>query len=106
MLFPEARHAVELARADVPVWSDGFDIAGSRAQARPAAAQERREDVAEVSDVDAGGVPCRLYTPTSPVPGVVVHLHGGGFVFHDVDVHDAGARRLANRAGMRVLSVD
>jgi acetyl esterase len=35
-----------------------------------------------------------------------VHLHGGGFVFHDVDVHDASARRLANRSGMAVLSVD
>src|SRR4051812_24470558 len=106
MLFPEARRAVELAAADVPIWSDGFDIAGSRARARAAAAEEQREDVAEVADVDAGGVPCRLYTPVAPLPGVVVHLHGGGFVFHDVDVHDPGARRLANRTGMRVLSVD
>ena len=35
-----------------------------------------------------------------------MHLHGGGFVFHDVDVHDPSARRLANRSGMAVLSVD
>ena len=35
-----------------------------------------------------------------------MHLHGGGFVFHDVDVHDRPCRRLANRLGMAVLSVD
>jgi acetyl esterase len=35
-----------------------------------------------------------------------VHLHGGGFVFNDIDVHDATARRVANRTGMAVLSVD
>jgi acetyl esterase len=106
VLYPESRRALEAAAADVPVWSDGFDVEASRAQARAAAAAEPREEVAEVRDVDAGGVPCRLYTPAAPVPGLVVHLHGGGFVFHDVDVHDAGARRLANRTGMRVLSVD
>ena len=42
----------------------------------------------------------------TPDGGVVVHLHGGGFVFHDLDVHDASARRLANRTGLAVLSVD
>ena len=30
----------------------------------------------------------------------VVHVHGGGFVYNDIDVHDAAARRLANRAGL------
>ena len=43
---------------------------------------------------------------TTVEPGVVVHVHGGGFVFHDIDVHDALARRLANRSRLRVLSVD
>ncbi len=57
-------------------------------------------------DLDADGVPVRLYRPSGAEAGVVVHLHGGGFVFHDVDVHDPGARRLANRTGRSVLSVD
>ena len=35
-----------------------------------------------------------------------MHVHGGGFVFHDVEVHDRPCRRLANRLGMAVLSVD
>lgn len=106
MLFPEARRAVELAAGDVPVWTDGYDVEAARAQARVAALAETREDVAEVRDLDAEGVPCRLYVPAGAAPGLVVHLHGGGFVFHDLEVHDAAARRLANRAGLAVLSVD
>ena len=105
-LYPEARAAVEAAAADTPVWTDGYDIAAARAANRAAALAEPREHVAEVADHDADGVPVRLYKPEGARPGVVVHLHGGGFVFHDVDVHDAGARRLANRTGLAVLSVD
>jgi acetyl esterase len=44
--------------------------------------------------------------PVGARPGLVLHLHGGGFVFHDIDVHDAPCRSLANRSGLRVLSVD
>lgn len=106
MLFPEARRAVEAAAADIPVWTDGYDVQAARADARAAAAAEPREDVAEVTEVDADGVPARLYTPAGGAGGVIVHAHGGGFVFHDVEVHDPAARRLANRTGMRVLSVD
>lgn len=106
MLYPEALRAVEAAAGETPVWADGFDIAASRAQAREAAAAEPREDVAEVTDVDADGVPARLYRPERAAAGVVLHLHGGGFVFNDVDVHDPGARRLANRSGLSVLSID
>jgi acetyl esterase/lipase len=36
----------------------------------------------------------------------MVFLHGGGFVFGDLDTHDAQARRLANRTGLSVLAVD
>ncbi len=105
-LVPEARAAVALAAAETPVWTEGYDVPAARAANRAAALAEEREDVAHVSDHDADGVPVRLYRPDGARPGVVVHLHGGGFVFHDVDVHDAGCRRLANRTGLSVLSVD
>ncbi|MCR6033424.1 alpha/beta hydrolase fold domain-containing protein [Nocardioides sp. zg-579] len=105
MLFPESRRALEQP-AGPPVWSAEHDLAAERAAARAAALAEPREEVAEVRDVDADGVPCRLYRPAGARPGVVVHLHGGGFVFHDVEVHDPAARRLANRTGLSVLSVD
>ncbi len=108
MLFPESERAVAATAANPPVWSDGFDIDTARAEARALAAAEAREAVAEVRDLDADGVRCRLYRPDQALPGggVVVHLHGGGFVFHDIDVHDGPARCLANRCGLAVLSVD
>ncbi|MDO9454996.1 alpha/beta hydrolase [Nocardioides sp.] len=106
MLFPDARAAVEAAAGDTPVHTAGYDVPAARAAARALAATLPREDVADVVDVEAGGVPCRLFRPADAAPGVVVHVHGGGFVFHDVEVHDAPARRLANRVGVAVLSVD
>ncbi|MGY2704414.1 alpha/beta hydrolase [Nocardioides sp. HB32] len=106
MLFPESRRALDAAAGETPVWTDGYDVAGAREQAQAAAAQEPREEIAEVADVDADGVPARLYTPAGAGAGGIVHVHGGGFVFKDVEVHDAAARRLANRSGLRVLSVD
>jgi acetyl esterase len=105
-LFPVARAAVEAAAQEIPVWTAGYDIAAARAANRAFALQEQPEDVAEVVDLDADGVRVRLFRPEGADPGVLVHLHGGGFVFHDVDVHDRPCRRLANRLGMAVLSVD
>lgn len=105
MLYPQSRAAIEAAAAEPDVGSPGFDLAATRERQRALAAQEPREPVAEVRDVDADGVPCRAYRPDG-ARGVVVHLHGGGFALNDVDVHDAAARRLANRSGAAVLSVD
>lgn len=106
MLSPEARRAVEQAAAEPKVFEPGFDVAAARREAREVAARQPREDVAEVRDLDADGVRCRLYRPAGARPGLVLHAHGGGFVFNDVDVHDAVVRRLANRARRAVLSVD
>jgi acetyl esterase len=104
MLFPQARKAVEDADGDPKVWETDIDEA--RRAAREEAADAPREEVAEVVDLDADGVPCRLYRPEGARPGLLVHLHGGGFVFHDVEVHDPAARRVANRCRTAVLSVD
>jgi acetyl esterase len=106
MLYPEARAAVEAASADLPMWSEGFDVAAARDANRAFALLEQPEDVGEVVDLDADGVRVRLFRPDGADPGLVVHVHGGGFVFHDVDVHDRPCRRLANRLRMAVLSVD
>jgi len=106
VLFPESRAVVAAAAADTPVWTEGYDIASARKANRAAALLEQPEDVAEVSDLDADGVRVRLFRPEAARPGLVVHVHGGGFVFHDVEVHDRPCRRFANRLGMAVLSVD
>ena len=56
-----------------------------------------------------GDRPGRLYTPSGDLAdptGLLVFFHGGGFVFGDLDSHDAPCRFLAERAGVRVLAVD
>jgi acetyl esterase len=110
VLHPQARHAVELWAQGPQVTDPGFGADGVallRAQAREAAAAELREPVARTEDLDADGVRCRLHVPAAgEPPGVLVFLHGGGFVFGDLDTHDGQARRLANRTGLAVLSVD
>ncbi len=104
-LHPQARRAVERDAAALPVTDPRFDIDSAREQQRLVAQADVRESLAEVRDVDAGGVPARLYLPTG-YDAVVLHAHGGGFVFNDVEVHDAAVRRFARIAGSAVLSVD
>lgn len=106
MLFPEARRAVESYESAPHVTDPDFSVEAERARARTEALAADREDVERVQDVDANGVACRVYVPANASPGVIVHLHGGGFVFNDVEVHDPSCRRLANRTSMAVLSVD
>ena len=72
---------------------------------RADAAAEVKELVARVEDVDAGGVPARLYVPTG-APGAVLYLHGGGFALGDLVSHDGIARRLSVRTGWAVLMPD
>lgn len=60
-----------------------------------------------VADVDAGGVPARLYRDADDrrVP-VVLYAHGGGWVMGSPDTHDGLCRQLAAVSGWAVLSVD
>jgi acetyl esterase len=74
---------------------------------------EQGEEVERVDDrlipgLD-GDIPARVYTPHAAVGeahGVLVWLHGGGWVIGDLDTADATCRALANRAGCVVVSVD
>ncbi len=59
-----------------------------------------------VVDVDAGGVPARLYRDgTAPAP-VILYAHGGGWVMGDLDTHDGLCRHLVAASGWAVLAVD
>ena len=57
-----------------------------------------------VVDVDADGVPCRLYAKSFGAP-VFVYLHGGGWCYGSIETVDRFCRRVADRSGCAVLSV-
>jgi len=61
--------------------------------------------LAQVADVDAGGVPCRWYASDSH-EFLMLFAHGGGWVMGDLDTHDALCRHLAAATGAAVLAVD
>ncbi len=61
-MYPEVRAAVA-ADAGPDFRAAGFDLAAHREEVRLASLELPREEVGEVEDVDADGVPCRLYVP-------------------------------------------
>ncbi|MEI7505503.1 MAG: alpha/beta hydrolase [Actinomycetes bacterium] len=61
----------------------------------------------EIREVDADGVPARLYRPNDRKGlGLLVYYHGGGWVCGSVNTHDDVCRKLAQSMGHAVLSVD
>jgi acetyl esterase len=57
-----------------------------------------------VVDVDADGVPCRLYAKSFGAP-LLVYVHGGGWCYGSIETVDRFCRRVADRSGCAVLSV-
>ena len=79
------------------------------ARRRPADNIEKVGDVTDRTvDGPAGDIAVRIYRPLaeSPAPALVVFAHGGGFVFCDLDSHDALCRAMANGLGAVVVAVD
>jgi acetyl esterase len=106
-LAPEARALLEWELAQEG--ADGeIDIAERRRRSRVMARRfgGPAEAVAHVEELDAGGVPARLYRPAGDERAAFVWLHGGGWQFGDLDDNDTLSRALANRAGCAVLNVD
>ena len=105
-LHPQARAYLEALGSDQagpPL--DHEAVRGIRAQSRAAALEQDRIGLDHVADVDADGVPCRLYRPRLGAP-VALYVHGGGWVMHDVETHDVFCRYLAHVTGWALLSVD
>ena len=105
-LHPQAHFLIQaLAQLGLPP----FEL-GTPQQARDARAARGMapaEHVHEVRDLDAGGVPARLYRPSAASDlGLLVYFHGGGWVIGDLESHDNVCRALANRSGHAVLNVD
>lgn len=74
----------------------------ARARSRP-----RGPEMHAVEDLKTrSGLRLRRYRPRPVSDTVVLYLHGGGFVFGDLDTSDTLCRRLAAAADVTVLSVD
>jgi acetyl esterase/lipase len=108
MLDPQARALIDLmaSRGVPPVHTQTADEARRLYRERRAYTQPDPPAVGEVRDVDAGGVPARLYRPAAGRLPVLVYLHGGGWTIGDLDTHDVVCRELALAGGCAVLSVD
>ena len=107
LLPPEALHPQVRALPDTTALIDPARLDEQRRAVAVNTPVEAGEGVAvrHVEDVDAGGVPCRLYRPADgPLP-VVVYVHGGGWVDGGLASHDPLCRLLAARSGAGVLSV-
>jgi acetyl esterase len=66
------------------------------------------DEMHAVEDIDAGGVPARVYRPVEtdePSLGLI-YFHGGGLVVGSLDTHDGVTRALAKRTPCVVVSVD
>ncbi len=66
------------------------------------------QPIGAVRDLPVGERRGRLFVPTGAMARgpLLLFFHGGGWVYGDLDSHDPACRFLAQRSGVRVLSVD
>jgi acetyl esterase len=103
-LHPQARAALGVQRR-APLTVDNLaEVRRSMAAATPDEVGPGRP-VREVVDVDAGGVPARLYKD-GEAAHTLLYAHGGGWVMGGLDTHDGLCRELAAASGWAVLAVD
>ena len=74
------------------------------AMAGPAPKMARSED--HQVPVAGGTIPVRVLVPPQGARGVIVYLHGGGWVIGKIDEFDTVGRKLAERSSCAVVLVD
>jgi acetyl esterase len=108
-LAPETQLMLRLQRlARLPGAETLPIVEGRAAVAHHAGLAAGQQPIGAVRDFPVGDLPARLYTPTDvsgPLP-LLVFFHGGGFMYGDLESHDAPCRVLAEQARVRVLAVD
>jgi acetyl esterase len=80
---------------------------GRRTLLRQTAIAGGDQPIGAVRDLPVGDLGARLFVPTRATARgpLLVYFHGGGWVYGDLDSHDPACRFLAERSGVRVLSV-
>ena len=105
-LHPQARAALT-AQPRAPLTVPNLaEVRASMVEAIPVEVGDG-PPVATVVNLDAGGVPARLYRDAAAdrVP-VILYAHGGGWVMGNLDTHDALCRHLVSASGWALLAVD
>ncbi len=114
-LAPEAQLMLGMQRlARVPA-VEALPVAQARAelvrQARLVGGRQHVGAIRELSVAGAAGpLPARLYTPTErlgadPAP-TMMFIHGGGWMYGDLESHDAACRFMAEHSGVQLLAID
>jgi acetyl esterase len=110
-LDPEAQGLLDVMAAMGSPQPYTLSVEQAREQMR-AALNTRGTPLAllDVRDVDVptaqGGLRLRLYRPVQGRLPVALFIHGGGWTLNDLDTHDRLARRIAQRSGWLLASLD
>lgn len=105
-LNKESRALVDAMSAAIP--TGGGDPVAFRENMEAGRMPPAPEDAVAITDVDADGIPVRIYRPegvTGRLP-VLVYFHGGGFVSGSIATFDRLCQRLARLSGCAVASVE
>ena len=103
-LLANPRNAVRPPPSTVPL-EKVRQAANIAMQLAPRPAIHAVEDI--VAQGPAGPLRLRLYRPANtPALPIIVFIHGGGFVFGDLDTHDGLCRTLALESGAAVVAVE
>ncbi len=112
-LHPEVRALLEMMDAQGapplesqdPVEARGARVEGMKMLGGQPIAIGRVEDLSIPGP--GGEIPIRIYSDGhGGLRPALVYFHGGGFVFGNLDTHDAVCRALAKESGAVVISVD
>lgn len=111
-LAPDVQAMLRLQRIARKGDLGGTDLARGRAATRANAALVGGDQpIGAIRELTVAGLPARHYLPhgahpaTQPQP-VLLFFHGGGFLYGDLDSHDAPCRVLAEESGVPVLAVE
>ena len=100
----------KMAAAGRPALSAGSPQEARDMTAATRAALGKGPDIHQVKGLAiptrAGSMAARLFMPSAQVKGLIVYLHGGGWVIGTIDDFDAMARALAMRSQCAVLLPD